>query len=120
MERDGRVTGSRRVWKVRFVKNYVEAHNHILIGEVLDENDRWVRIKGRTFHYGKAVNRTSDVGAGQEMVRIIPWGSIEVIHELPESFDWSGSKLVTDEKGGIVLADAANRTAIRASQDKGY
>ena len=37
----------KKLVRVRCKKNYAEAHCHVIIGEVLDENEAYVVIKGR-------------------------------------------------------------------------
>ena len=36
----------KKLVRVRCKKNYAEAHCHVIIGEVLDENEAYVVIKG--------------------------------------------------------------------------
>ena len=92
-----------RVWKIRVVKPYAEAHNHVIIGDVLEETPTWIRVRGRTYHFGKTVQRIQDIKVGAKSVRIIPWSRVEVIHELPGSFEWDRGALVADGKGNIAL-----------------
>jgi hypothetical protein len=35
-------TNERKVWKIRTIKNYPEAHNHLLAGEVLEITDSYI------------------------------------------------------------------------------
>ena len=38
----------RKIWKIRTVKAYPEAHNHIIIGHVLERTDSYVRLDCKT------------------------------------------------------------------------
>ena len=95
-----------RIWKVRIVKSYPGAHNHLIVGEVLRDTPTWLRLKGRTYHFGRTAERVSNVLVGQRAVRIIPWNRIEVVNELPASFDYASAKVVADGKGNVSLKDA--------------
>jgi len=97
------MTKNRRVWKVRVVKPYPEAHNHLVVGEVLEETATWLRMKGRTYHFGRVAQRVQDIKVGPHEVRIIPWARIEIVNELPASFDYARAKLSEDGKGNVVL-----------------
>ena len=97
------MTESRRVWKVRVVKPYAEAHNHLIIGEVIEESLVWVRIKGRTYHFGRSTQRLQDIKVGPNAVRLVPWNRVEVVNELPGSFDYANARLVADGKGNVAL-----------------
>jgi hypothetical protein len=94
---------ARRVWKVRIVKEYPEAHNHLIVGEVVEEGPVWVKLRCRTYHFGRSVERPQDVKVGILSTRIIPWARVEIINELPEDFDYAGAKLVADGKGNVSL-----------------
>ena len=94
---------TRKVWKIRVVKPYAEAHNHLIIGEALEESPVWVRIKGRTYHFGRSAQRPQDIKVGANSVRLIPWNRIEIVNELPASFDYANATLVADEKGNLGL-----------------
>jgi hypothetical protein len=93
----------RQVWKIRVVKPYAEAHNHLLIGEVLENTPTYIRVKGRTFHYGRAVEQPRQVRAGNYAVRIIPWARVEIVNVLPASFEVDKAKLAADGNGTIAL-----------------
>lgn len=99
------MTKTAKIWKVRIVKPYAGAHNHLIIGEVLQDTPTWLRLKGRTYHFGRTVERVSDVRVGSRAVRIIPWNRVEVVNELPASFDCANAKVVGDGKGNIALKD---------------
>ena len=42
-----------KIWKIRTVKEYTDAHNHILVGRVLAITDSYVRLHCRSYHFGK-------------------------------------------------------------------
>jgi hypothetical protein len=93
----------RKVWKIRVVKPYAEAHNHLIIGEVLEETPMYVRVEGRTFHYGRSAEQARQVRVGDYAVRILPWARVEIVNELPGSFEVGRAKLACDGKGAIAL-----------------
>lgn len=96
----------RKVWKVRVVKPYAKAHTHLIIGEVLQDTPTWLRIKGRTYHFGRTAERPRDIKVGNNSVRIIPWSRIEIANELPSSFEYAEAKLTSDGKGNVGLKHA--------------
>jgi hypothetical protein len=85
------------------VKPYAEAHNHLVIGELLQETLTWLRIRGRTYHFGRSSQRLQDITVGSNSVRLIPWNRVEIVNELPASFDHAEARLVTDGKGNVAL-----------------
>ena len=93
------------VWKVRTIKNYPEAHNHLLVGKVLEITDSYVRLHCRSYHYGRVVNSAKDVQIGNVMVRVIPWSRIEIINELPSSFNYVRGDIVADKEGQVLFQD---------------
>lgn len=110
----------KRIWKVRTVKNYPEARNHLFIGQVLQLTQSYVRLDCRTYHFGKTINSIKDVRAGMKGIRILPWNSIELINELPSSFDYSKADLVSDEDGKIALSDGKTHCILSSSYDNRY
>ena len=61
----------RTIWKIRTVKDYPEAHNHLTVGEILEQTPAWVRVKGATYHFGNMVGTLNDVKVGPLMMRVI-------------------------------------------------
>lgn len=111
----------RLIWKIRTVKGYPEAHNHQLVGEVLEQTPMWVRLRSRTFHFGHMVSTLNDIKAGPLMTRIIPWNRVEVIHELNEAFDFADAKLVMGESGNdVTLEDGTYSCRIFTSHHRPY
>lgn len=93
------------IWKVRTIKNYPEAHNHLLVGKVLEITDSYVRMHCRSYHYGRVVNSPKDIQIGDVMVRVIPWSRIEIINELPSSFNYVRGDIVADKEGQVLFRD---------------
>ena len=110
----------KKIWKVRTVKNYPQAHNHLFIGQVLQITQSYVRLDCRTYHFGKAINNSKDIRVGMHGVRILPWNRIELINELPASFDFANAKLVSDAEGKIALSDGTTNCILSSSYDNRY
>ena len=110
---------AKRIWKVRTVKNYPEAHNHIIVGEVLERSNPYVRMQCRTFHFGKNLNGTKDIKSGKLSLRIIPWGRIEVVNELDSGFDLNSLEVVFEESRAYIT-DGKNRYPLASSYDNRY
>lgn len=110
----------KKIWKVRTVKNYPEAHNHLFIGQILQLTPFYVRLDCKTYHFGKAVNSVKDIRAGAKGVRILPWNRIELINELPPSFDYSKASLTSNEDGKIALSDGKIDCVLSSSYDNRY
>ena len=108
------------ICKIRAVKSYPEAQNHILIGEVRRADNVAVEIHCRTFHYGKAVNKTDDIRGSAPDVRIIPWSRIEIVRILPEHFDYANATLQSDGEGNIALCDDQHACSIITTRAPRY
>ncbi|MBP7051196.1 MAG: hypothetical protein KBE65_09285 [Phycisphaerae bacterium] len=109
-----------RIWKIRTIKNYPEAHNHILVGKVLDITDSYVRLHCRTYHFGPVLNTPEDVLVGAVMVRVIPWSRIEVINELPHNFDYVRSTVISDKPGQVLFRDTQYLCPIGRGTEASY
>jgi hypothetical protein len=94
-----------KIWKIRTIKNYPEAHNHILVGKVLQITDSYVRLHCRSYHFGRVICGPKDVQIGNLMVRVVPWSRIEIINELPDSFDYVRNTLIGDKQGEVLFQD---------------
>ncbi|HOF18063.1 MAG TPA: hypothetical protein PK082_04075 [Phycisphaerae bacterium] len=90
------------ILKVRCVKPYQGAHNHIAVGMVLRETAHYLELHCRTIHYGQWQMNLHGVHQGAVAVRLIPWHRIEVMHRLPEDTDWKAD-IALDRKGNLVL-----------------
>jgi hypothetical protein len=113
-------TGESRIWKIRAIKNYPEAHNHVLVGKVLEITDSYVRLHCRTFHFGPILESPEDVLIGDVMVRVIPWSRIEVINELPAGFDYIRSTVVGDKPGEVLFRDKQYLCPIGRGSEPSY
>lgn len=105
-----------KVIRLRWKKYYGEAHSHVAIGEVCHENSGYVALKCRTFHFKKIINGRG-IREGDMCVRMIPWNTIEVMHELETDTDYS-APLAMDSAGNIVL-DNKYKTIVTRAQDFG-
>jgi len=93
------------IWKVRSVKPYKEAKNHLFIGKLKEYTITHVRILCRTFHFGSSsAMGEKSVAVGDCVERIIPWARIECVNVLDNDFDFRTAKLI-QENGNIVLTD---------------
>ncbi|MCD4830200.1 MAG: hypothetical protein K8R02_00150 [Anaerohalosphaeraceae bacterium] len=111
---------NKKNWKVRTVKNYPEAHNHLFIGQILQITQSYVRLDCRTYHFGKAINNVKDVKVGAKGVRILPWNRIELINELPSSFDYINAELASKKDGKIALSDGRVDCVLSSFYDNRY
>jgi hypothetical protein len=112
--------GASRIWKIRAIKNYPEAHNHVLVGKVLEITDSYVRLHCRTFHFGPVLESPEDVLIGDVMVRVIPWSRIEIINELPAGFDYVRSTVVGDKPGQVLFKDKQYLCPIGRGSEPSY
>lgn len=94
-----------RIWKIRTIKNYPEAHSHLLVGQVLKMTEAFVRLHCRTYHYGRTLSKPGDVKVGNLMIRIVPWSRIEIINELPSAFNYKDCHLTTLKDGCVFFSD---------------
>ena len=108
---------NKKIWKVRTVKNYPEAHNHIFIGQVLELTQAYIRLDCCTYHFGRTINNIKDIRIGEKGVRILPWHRIELINELPGSFDYAGAKLISTKDGKLALSDGTTDCVLASSYD---
>lgn len=114
-----------KIVRIRWVKPYPEAHNHIAIGDVLDETPNYLTLFCRTYHFGNNVGGrkarlvplkfVGGIVEGEKAVRSVPWSRIEVINELPETTDWNAPAQV-DEDGLCTLINK-HKTVITRAQD---
>ncbi|MCK4821357.1 hypothetical protein KA005_36665 [bacterium] len=94
-----------KIWKIRTIKNYPEAHNHILVGKILEITDSYVRLHCRTYHCGRVINKPEDIQIGDLMVRVVPWSRSEIIKELPPTFNYIKSTLIAVKEGEVLFQD---------------
>jgi len=93
------------IWKVRQVKPYENATNHIFLGRVISKNATYVAMDCVTFHFGKVVDTAMNnkVITGMRRIRRIPWHQIEVVHDLVKNFDYVNAEITTDKEGTVVF-----------------
>jgi len=101
-----------KIWKIRTIKSYPEATNHLLVGRVLDITDSYVRLHGRTYHFNSVVAKPEDIQIGNVMIRIVPWSRIEIINELPEGFDYVRSSLIANKEGQVLFQDGKHAYSV--------
>ena len=95
-----------KIVKIRFIKRYKDARNHICIGEVRAETPNCLIVKGRTFHFGSTMAQNSDLENGFPKTRWIPWHQIELVTELSADLDWRNEEFVLDASGDLALRRA--------------
>ncbi|HTW91115.1 MAG TPA: hypothetical protein VMH22_05345 [bacterium] len=83
-------------------KAYPEATTHVVVGEVLEENPLYLRMRCRAFHF-KRPTVNANITTSDIKVRLFPWGQISYVTELPDSSDWELAEAGLDEKGDVVL-----------------
>ncbi|MDD5729370.1 MAG: hypothetical protein PHV59_12480 [Victivallales bacterium] len=107
-----------KIIRLRWKKAYKEASNHVAIGKVLHENSGYLVMKCKTFHFQRILGGSrSGILEGSIGVRLIPWSSIEVMHELKADTEFD-VPLSQDEKGNIILMNKY-KTLIARVQDFG-
>lgn len=94
-----------KIVKVRMEKEYVEAKNHVAIGEVLEEKAQYLRMRCRTYHFERYKSMDT-VKTGEIKVRCFPWEQIAVITELPQGLDWEKASFKLNKERRLVLDDS--------------
>ncbi len=92
-----------KVVKVRWVKPYEEAQNHVCIGQVLEETPTCLKVLGRTYHFRRPPGGGKSVTYSAAKVRWIPWSRVEVVTELPPDTDWQNLRLKVDEQNRLCV-----------------
>jgi hypothetical protein len=110
----------KKIWKVRTVKNYPEAQNHLLIGQAVEMTESYIRLDCITYHFGKTVTTLKDIRSGSKSIRILPWNRVELINELPGSFNYAHAKLVSLEDGTVALSDGKIECVLSSFYDNKY
>jgi hypothetical protein len=108
------------IWKVRAVKAYPEAHNHLLIGAVSGRDACTVEMNCRSFHFRRVTGGVKDIRVGGLGVRLIPWSRVEIINVLPNDFDCGRATLTTDDSGNVILSDGRDHCLITAQREAKY
>jgi hypothetical protein len=114
-----------KIVRVRWVKPYPTAHNHVAIGEVIAETENYLSLRCKTYHFGdhvggkkaklRAEKYIGGIMEGVTATRIVPWHRIEIINELPASTDWDIDAFV-DESGFCHLNDERKTAITRAPE----
>ena len=114
-----------KIVKVRWVKPYPTAHNHVTIGSVIAETDNYLILRCKAWHFGEHVGGkkaklcpgkyVGGIMEGLTATRIVPWHRIEVINELPPTTDWDCDAFV-DESGFCRLNNEHKTMITRASE----
>jgi hypothetical protein len=102
------------IWKIRTIKNYPEAQNHLLVGKILQITESYIRLHGRSYHYGRMVNKADDIKIGGLQVRVVPWNRVEIINELPPTYDYIRSILIATDEGQVLFTDGRNQEPVGA------
>ena len=113
-------TATQQIWKIRTVKEYAQAHNHIMVGRVLEVNSSFVRLRCKSYHFHPSAKTPDDIQEGVHMVRIIPWHKIEIVNELSPTFGYYKSRITTDQDGSIVLNDDTMLCTLVSCVDRRY
>ena len=97
-----------KIVRIRWIKQYPTAHNHVAVGRVIHEADNYLVVLCKTYHFGDHIGGKrakmiagkyiNGVLEGDKAPRIIPWHCIEIMHELPSSNEWE-TDAYTDEIG---------------------
>jgi hypothetical protein len=83
-------------------------------------NQSYVRLDCKTYHFGKTINGIRDIREGTKSKRILPWNRIELINELPSTFDYSKAELITTKEEKIALSDGKINCILSSSYDNRY
>ena len=112
--------------KIRWVKSYPSAHNHIAVGEIVESELQYLTVYCKTYHFGQLIEGakgmikpgvySGGILEGSAQVRIIPWSRIEVIHVLDDDLEWN-VPAGFDSTGTCVLLNE-NKTVIIHARDK--
>jgi hypothetical protein len=113
--------------KIRWIKSYPTAHNHIAVGEIIESEQLYLTMHCKTYHFGQSLEGTTGpitpgeysggVMEGLPQIRIIPWSRIEVMHLLDDDTEWN-VPAVFDTSGNCILKNA-HKTLLINSCDKG-
>ncbi len=90
-----------KIVKIRWVKAYEGAQNHVCIGRVVAETPNVLKVHGRTWHFRRPQGSAKTVTSSQSKVRWIPWERIEVVTELPPDTDWERLRFDVDVQGRL-------------------
>jgi hypothetical protein len=104
-----------KIWKLRMRKAYADETTHVVVGEVLEENPVYLRLRCRAFHF-KRPTMNANIVTSEIKVRLSPWDKVSYATELPEASDWERAAAGLDDKGDVVLKPAAGEQSIRLKE----
>lgn len=87
-----------KIVKVRWVKRYAEAENHVCIGEIVRETDWYLVMRGFLISFKKG---DQEVRKDEECVRWIPWPQIAAVTELQPGLKWREVEFRVNEVGKV-------------------
>ncbi len=100
---------TRKVVKVRWVKPYEDAQNHVCIGQMIEETPNYLKVLGKTYHFKRPQAGVRSVQYSGTKVRWIPWSRVEVVTELSPDTDWEHLRLQVDSRNRLcVMGDPAH------------
>jgi len=112
-----------KIIRIRWIKQYPTAHNHVAVGAVIDETDNYLVVLCKTYHFGDHIGGkraktiigkyVNGVLEGEKATRIIPWHSIEIMHELPAATEWQTDAYV--DESGLCYLNNRQKTIITRS-----
>ena len=104
-----------KIWKARMRKAYADETNHVVVGEVVEENPLYLRMRCRAFHF-KRPTVNANIATSETKVRLFPWSAVAYMTELPEELDWEQATAGLDEKGDVVLQPTAGEQSVRLKE----
>jgi hypothetical protein len=104
----------KQVWKMRIRKAYAEATTHVVVGEVLEHNDVWVKLRCRAVHFRRPT-MDSHIRLSDVKIRTFPWNAVAYVTELPADVRWEGAAIGLTEHGDVVLRQPAGEAAVELS-----
>ncbi|AQQ72337.1 hypothetical protein SMSP2_02720 [Limihaloglobus sulfuriphilus] len=108
---------SGKICKIRTVKNYPQAHNHLLVGRIEESDTAAVMIYGKTYHYKRNIVSIRDVKVGSLGLRVLPWARIEIMNIIPPEFDYENAELGLSGDGEVTLKSAGGEISVFSSKD---
>jgi len=105
----------KRVWKVRIRKAYAEATTHVVVGEVIEQNDVWVKLRCRAVHFRRPT-MTSHIRLSEVKTRMFPWNTIAYVTELPSNLEWERAEIGLTEHGDVALQHCSGEQAVELSE----
>ena len=108
----------RPVWKIRIRRNYAEATNHVVVGEVLTQTPEFIRLRCRAFHFRRPTT-SAHIASGDVQTRVFPWATIAYATELADGFNWELARAELTREGDVVLIhpDSTAPVALRENLD---